>query len=91
MSWYQIAKRRSRIAVLKENRIELDPEERETVLKAKAVWHHGPNGQESPAVWKSKDSKGEIVYVTNTHRCYQTGETLGEAIKAFHEVVKDTA
>lgn len=77
--------------VLKENKIPLTDEERDEVMKAKAVWHHGPNGEESPAVWKSKNSKGEITYVTNTHRAYQTAPTLKGAIKEFHDFIKSTA
>jgi len=77
--------------ILKENRVQLTDEERATCLKEKAVWHHGPNGEETPAVWKSKNSKGEITYVTNTHRAYQTAPTLEGAINKFHDFIKSTA
>ena len=83
--------RRSEIRLLKDNRIQLTDEERQQVMDAKAVWHHGPNGEESPAVWKSKNSRDEIVYVTNTHRVYQTSSDLKECIQLFHDVVKETA
>ena len=77
--------------ILKDNKIPLTDEEREKCLKEKAVWHHGPNGEESSAVWKSKNSKGKITYVTNTHRAYQTDATLDGAIKKYHDFIKDTA
>ena len=83
--------RKSQMDVLKANRKPLTPEERETVMNAKAVWHHGPNGEETPAVWKSSDSKGKIIYVTNTHRAYNTAPTVKGAIERFHNFIKDTA
>jgi len=92
MQIYKISEnKKSPIEVLKENRIPLTDEERLICLKEKAVWHHGPNGEESPAVWKSKNSKGEIIYVTNTHRAYQTSSTLKGCINKFHDFIKDTA
>ena len=94
-SWYKTAKivesKRSEIRTLKDNRLTLTDEERKQVMDAKAVWHHGPNGEESPSVWKSKNSKGEILFVTNTHRAYQTAKTLEECIRLFHEVIEETA
>lgn len=60
-------------------------------MKANAVWHHGPNGAPSPAVWKSADSKGKPVYVTNTHRAYNKAPTLQGAIERYHAFIKDTA
>lgn len=77
---------------LQKNKIALDPEEREEVLKSKAIWHHGPNGEETPAVWKSKDPKtGKITYITNTHRAYNTASTLKGAIGRYHKFIKSTA
>ena len=91
MKIYRLAKRKSSMEVLKENKIPLTKEERAKVMKAKAVWHHGPNGEETPAVWKSKNSKGEITYVTNTHRAYQTAPTVEGAIGKYHSFIKSTA
>lgn len=76
---------------LKNNKIPLTDEERDECLHSRAIWHHGPGGAPSPAVWKSKTKSGKLVYVTNTHRCYQIAPTLHGAIKKYHTVVKDTA
>jgi mRNA deadenylase 3'-5' endonuclease subunit Ccr4 len=84
--------RKSHFEVLKKNKVKLTDEERAEVMKAKAVWHHGPNGEESPAVWKSVNKKtGETRYVTNTHRAYQDEKTLKAAINKFHSFIKGTA
>jgi hypothetical protein len=74
---------------IKENKIPLTDEERNEAMKAKAVW----NFTDSPscAIWKSKDSKGKIIYGSNTHRCYQVSNSLQGAIKKYHDVVKGTA
>jgi hypothetical protein len=80
----------SEIENLKKNKVKLSPEEREEVLKNKAVWHHGLNGKESPAIWKSKIGN-KFVYVTNTHRAYAKASTLKGAIKKYHKVIKGTA
>ena len=50
----KLRKRKNEITLLKERRVPLTPEERKLVMESKAVWHHGPNGEETPAVWKSK-------------------------------------
>lgn len=80
----------SEFQTLKKNRMNLDPEERKEVMDRKAVWHNGPNGEAQAAVWKSKNSKGEIRYVCNTHRAYQVSPTLKGGIKKF-DWVKTTA
>jgi hypothetical protein len=84
-------KRKSSFQVLRENKIQLTKEERNTVMKKKAVWHHGLKGVASPAVWKSKDSKGKVIFVTNTHRAYNKASTLLGAINRYHKFIKSTA
>jgi hypothetical protein len=74
---------------LKANKIKLSDEERAAVMKAKAVWHHGPNGEETPAVQKA-NVKGKDWFWCGTHRAYQCKPTLKGAIKAF-EFIKTTA
>jgi len=75
---------------LKASRLPLEPEEREKVFKAKALWHFAPGGKPSSAIWKSKDSSGNIVYGCNTHRAVQIKPTLGAAINSF-KFIKTTA
>lgn len=70
---------------IKKNRTSLTPEERETAKKAGATWEDGSIG-----VWKSKDSKGNVVYCSNTHRACSVKPTLKAAIKAF-EFIKSTS
>ena len=77
--------------ILQDNKIPLTPEERDEVMKSKAIWHHGPNGAPSPAIWKSKNKNGKITYVTHTHRAYNIATTLKGAINRFHKFIKGTA
>lgn len=76
---------------LRDNKIALTKEERQEVTDANVVWYRGTNGEETPVVWKSKDSKGKIVYVCNTHRAYNTAPTLKGVIGKFHRSIKVTA
>jgi len=85
---FLLEKRRSSFEVLKDNKIAADKEERQEVMDAKAVWHHGPNGEETPAVMEEQGFEREVVYVTNTHRAYRSASTLKGAIKEFHDFIK---
>ena len=69
----------------------LTPGERDECMTGKAVWHHGPNGEETPAVWKSVNKKGKTTYVTHTHRAYNTATTLKGAMSKYHKFIKGTA
>jgi len=83
---------KSKFEKLKDNKVELTPEERKKVMDADAVWHHGPNGAPSPAVWKSVDKKtGKATYVTHTHRAFQSRPTLKGAISIYHSFIKGTS
>lgn len=91
-STFLIEKKKSEFQKLKDCEVKLTPEERAECMKAKAVWHHGPNGAPSPAVWKSVDNKtGKVTYITNTHRAYNTAPTLKGAISRYHKFIKSTA
>lgn len=78
-----------KMKTLKDNRIELDDDERKLVMKRGAVWHHGPSGKPSPAIWKAK-IRDRIYYVCNTHRAAAVKPTLKGAIRAF-DFIKTTA
>ena len=76
---------------LKTNKVPLTPEERSLVMERKAVWHHGPHGEETSAVWKSIDKNGKVTYITNTHRAMNSTSTLKGAIARYHNFIKGTA
>lgn len=85
---------------LEKYRTEMTKAELDEVFKRKAVWHHGPNGEETSAIWKAQvfdHSKNDrisctpqFVYVTNTHRAMATAPTLAGIIKKF-QFIKSTA
>ena len=74
---------------LRKNQVPLTEAEKKEAMRAKAVWHHGPNGKESCAVWKSVVN-GKEYYCCNTHRAMNTAPTLKGAIKNF-DFIKTTA
>lgn len=76
--------------ILHKNKMKLTEEERTLVMTKKAVWHHGPNGEETPAVWKSM-IEGKAFYVTNTHRAFNVAPTVEGAINRYHKFIKLTA
>ncbi len=80
----------SELAKLKKAKKKLTDEERDEVMKAKAVWHHGPNGEETFAIWKA-ELNGKTYYCSNTHRAWSKSTTLKDAIKKFHEYTKESA
>ena len=84
-------KAKSPFEVLKENKIPLTEEERQECLDSKATWNFAPTGKPCPAVWKGKDSKGKLWYVTNTHRAWQKAPSLKGAIRKYHDFIKGTA
>jgi hypothetical protein len=78
------------IATLEKHRIGLEPGERQQIMRAKAVWHHGKNGAESPAIHKAIVG-GKTWWWSNTHRCGQVRPTLKGAIRSFYDIVKPSA
>lgn len=84
--------RKSSYAILEKYRVPLTSGERALVMKRKAVWHHGPHGEATPAVWKSINPKTKkTTYITNTHRAMNTRPTLRGAISRYHRFIKSTA
>lgn len=83
-------KKKSSFEVLRDNKIPLEPEEREKAMKAGACWHPSNHDKPTCAIWKSKDSKGNVKYCCHTHRAYQAKSTLDGAIKAF-DFIKTTS
>jgi hypothetical protein len=86
-----LLEKKSKFKKLEDKKKPLTPEERAEVMKRKAIWHHGPNGAPSPAVWKSVDDKGKSTYITHTHRAYNTAPTLKGAIGKYHSFIKSTS
>lgn len=86
-----ITEKKSSFEILQKNKIPLTSEEREECMGREAVWHHGPKGEATPAVWKGKDSNGKLWYVTNTHRAYNKAPSLKGAIGRYHNFIKGTA
>lgn len=104
MSLIKIAKHRYKLKDLEKYRTELTKPELDEIFKRKAVWHHGQNGEETSAIWKSQDvdrslkeagsnkaPKVHFLYITNTHRAMATSPTLKGAINKYHNFIKGTA
>ena len=75
---------------LKKNKVKLTDDEHKLVMKSKAVWHHGKNGEATSAVWKSENG-GKTTFITNTHRAWQKSDTLKGCIGQYHDFIKSTA
>lgn len=76
---------------LEKHGVGLTDEERAEVMRRKATWHHGPKGEETPAVRKSTID-GEDWYWCGTHRSWSGAKpTLAGAVNAYHRSVKRTS
>lgn len=75
---------------MKDNMVDLEPEEKKKAIEAGCVWHFGGTGKNYCAIWKTKDSNGKIWYCSNSHRAFDKKPTLEQAIKAF-EFIKSTS
>ena len=104
MSLIKLAKYNYTMKELKDLRVELTRPEFNEIMDRKAVWHHGSNGEETPAVWKAQDVKKsikdagnkltlkpEFCFITNTHRAMSISPTLKGAINKYHSFIKGTA
>lgn len=78
------------LSTLKDHQVKLTDDERSKVMAAKAVWHHGPGGESSPAIKKAV-VRGKTYYFSNTHRCYQIATTLKKAISDFFKTVEPSS
>lgn len=83
--------KKSEFERFKDNKEPLTDEERKQVMDAEAVWHFSPGHKATPAVWKTKDTKGKTWYCSNTHRAWAKNRTLKAAINKFFSFVKTTA
>lgn len=86
-----LEKAKNEFQKLEKNKKPLTDDEHTECIKKRAVWHHGQNGGETPAVWKSVDKDGKTTYITNTHRAYNTAPTLKGAIDRYHKFIKGTS
>lgn len=92
MKYFLTLEKKSEFDNLQKNKVALTDKERAEVMKRKAIWHHGPKGKPSPAVWKSVNPKSKkTTYITHTHRAYNTATTLKGAINRYHKFIKGTA
>jgi len=89
--WTVIVEAKGDMEKLEANKKPLTDDEHTEVIKKRAVWNHGANGGETPAVWKSVDNDGKTTYITSTHRAFATAPTLKGAINKYHNSIKRTA
>ena len=82
-------KEHPKMDVLKDNKVPLSKEEKKEVMDAGAVWNHGPNGEETPAVWKSVVD-GKNWYTCSTHRASIIKPTLKGTINSY-EFIETTS
>lgn len=75
------------LKTLQKNKVDLEPDERKQIMKAKAVWPFGKKGADSPAVHKAV-VKGKPWYWSSTHRLYHVDSTVAAAIKNFFKIVE---
>ncbi len=70
---------------LKKNEVPLSDAELAQVRIGHAVWG------ETPAIFKSEDSDGKVVYVAHSQGAMNASITLEAAIERFHRFIKGTA
>lgn len=80
-----LEKKRYKFKDLKKNEIPLTDEEKAEVRKKDAIW-----SDDWLAIWKS-EIDGEIIYVTHTHRAFNTAKSLNAIINRFHNFIKGTS
>ena len=85
-----LTEKKSEFETLKNNKVELTPEERKKAMDAGCVWHFGNHDKPTCAIWSGKDSSGKRFFCSNTHRAWSKKPTLDAAIKAF-EFIKSTS
>lgn len=80
-----LEEKRYKFKELENNEVPLSDEERTEVINKDAVW-----GNNDLAVWKS-EIDGEIIYVSHTHRAFNTAKSLNAIINKFHNFIKGTS
>lgn len=83
--------RKSEFEILKSNKSSLDGEEKERAIKAGCVWHFGNLNKPTYAIWKTKDTSGNVWYVSNTHQAYDKSKTLSQAITNWHKKIEPSS
>lgn len=94
-----ISEAKTEFQKLEDNKVPLTDDERKECFRKDAVWGYGSSinpvtgkkEQKVCAVWKSKNKNGDITYITNTHRAYNTAKSLKSIINKYHNFIKGTA